>query len=325
MRSLLSVVVPVYGNAPTVGELADRLRTAVATVDDLDLELIYVDDGSPDDSFAVLERLAAADPSVRLLRLSRNFGSNAAILAGLSQARGDAVCSIAADLQDPPELVPQLVARWRGGAEVVLAARRERDDPLLSRIFAGVFNRLFRRFVFNNFPRDGFDFVLLDRKVVDSLIAMPEKHSFLFGQIMWLGYQQAVVSYDRERRPAGRSGWTLSRKIKYFIDAFTAFSYLPVRAASVTGFLLALLGFAYAAVVIYKRLAGDVPIPGFSALMVVILVASGTQLLVTGVIGEYLWRVLEEVRPRPPFVVSTTVNLPGGDPNGDGVERRIEK
>ena len=201
----------------------------------------------------------------------------------------------------------------------------ERDDPLLSRIFAGVFNRLFRRFVFNNFPRDGFDFVLLDRKVVDSLIAMPEKHSFLFGQIMWLGYQQAVVSYDRERRPAGRSGWTLSRKIKYFIDAFTAFSYLPVRAASVTGFLLALLGFAYAAVVIYKRLAGDVPIPGFSALMVVILVASGTQLLVTGVIGEYLWRVLEEVRPRPPFVVSTTVNLPGGDPNGDGVERRIEK
>ena len=122
--SLLSVVVPVYGNAPTVGELADRLRTAVATVDDLDLELIYVDDGSPDDSFAVLERLAAADPSVRLLRLSRNFGSNAAILAGLSQARGDAVCSIAADLQDPPELVPQLVARWRGGAEVVLAARR---------------------------------------------------------------------------------------------------------------------------------------------------------------------------------------------------------
>ncbi|HET6899735.1 MAG TPA: glycosyltransferase, partial [Vicinamibacteria bacterium] len=163
-----------------------------------------------------------------------------------------------------------------------------------------------------DFPRDGFDFVLLDRRVVAGLTAMPEKHSYLYGQIMWLGFRRAVVHYDRQKRQRGRSGWTLSRKVKYFIDAFTAFSYLPVRLASALGFLLAFAGFAYALAVIVIRLRGGIPERGFSALMVVLLVVSGTQLLVTGIMGEYLWRILEEVRPRPSFVVARAVNADVG-------------
>jgi glycosyltransferase involved in cell wall biosynthesis len=322
--SLLSVVVPVYKNAPQLQELLERLRRACGTLQGIESEYVFVDDGSPDASFAVLSRLAEANPQVRVIRLSRNFGSNLAILAGLSYARGDAVAIIAADLQDPPELLPEMVSRWKDGAEVVLAARRTRDDPWLSRLFSSAFNRLFKSLVFRDFPKGGFDFALLDRLVVRSLIAMPEKHSYLFGQIMWLGFQRAVIPYDRQRRPDGRSGWTLSSKIKYFIDAFTAFSYLPVRVASVTGFALAALGFAYAALVIVLRLLGGIQDRGFSALMVVLLVVSGTQLMVMGIVGEYLWRILEEVRPRPPFVVAQAINVVEQEPVEIVAGRRMD-
>jgi polyisoprenyl-phosphate glycosyltransferase len=304
---LLTIVVPVFNNAADLPDLLARLRAA-ATSARLETQIVCVDDGSADDSYAVLARAAESDRALVVLRLSRNFGSNAAILAGLGHAAGDAVCVIAADLQDPPELIPEMVRHWREGAEVVLAARESRDDPPVSRFFASVFNRLFRSLVFRDFPRDGFDFVLLDRRVVGGLTAMPEKHSYLFGQIMWLGFRRAIVHYTREKRRRGTSGWTISRKVKYFIDAFTAFSYLPVRLASVVGFLLAGAGFAYAAVVVAIRLRGGIPVPGFSALMVVLLVVSGTQLVVTGIMGEYLWRILEEVRPRPPFVIAQALN-----------------
>jgi glycosyltransferase involved in cell wall biosynthesis len=306
---LLSVVVPVYQNALHLPDLLTRLSAACGSVPGMQTELVFVDDRSRDDSFAVLRRLVAGEPRMRVVRLSRNFGSNAAILAGLHHAQGDVVVVITADLQDPPELIPEMIARWKDGHEVVLASRRNREDPAATRLFAGVFNRLFRTFVFRDFPADGFDFVALDRKVVARLVAMPEKNSYLFGQILWLGFTRAVIPYDRAPRAGGTSAWTFWRKVKYFIDAFTAFSYLPVRFASVAGFLLAILGFFYAAFVVLMRVTGHIPERGFSALMVVVLVASGTQLLVTGIMGEYLWRVLEEVRPRPAFVVDETLNL----------------
>lgn len=311
---LLSIVVPVFNNAADLPELVSRLRAA-ARAAGLDGQIVCVDDGSADESYSVLAALAGSDPALVVLRLSRNFGSNAAILAGLAHATGDVVCLIAADLQDPPELIPEMVRQWREGAEVVLAARRSRDDPPVSRFFASIFNRLFRTLVFRDFPRGGFDFALLDRRVVTGLTAMPEKHSYLFGQIMWLGFRRSVIYYTREKRRRGTSGWTISRKVKYFIDAFTAFSYLPVRLASVLGFLLAGAGFVYATVIVVIRLRGGIPERGFSALMVVLLVASGTQLVVTGIMGEYLWRILEEVRPRPPFVIARSLNLSAEGPD----------
>jgi len=158
--------------------------------------------------------------------------------------------TLAADLQDPPELLPELARGWRDGAQVVLAARRKREDPFLSRLLASVFNRLFRLLVFPQFPKGGFDLVLLDRAVVDTILGMPEKNSYLFGQVLWVGFRRTTLLYDRAARQSGRSAWTLWRKVKYFIDAFTAFSYLPMRAASLLGLLLAGLGFVYAALVV---------------------------------------------------------------------------
>jgi dolichol-phosphate mannosyltransferase len=306
----LSVVVPVFENASDLEELVQRLSAVAAAVPDLDFELVFVDDGSLDGSFGVLTRLAKTDSRVKALRLSRNFGSNAALLAGLMHARGDAVVTLAADLQDPPELIPALIEQWRAGHQVVLAARRKRGDPFFSRVFAMLFNRLFRLLVFPAFPRHGFDFMLLDRQVVDVIRDMPEKNSYLFGQVMWAGFSRQVVHYDRAARARGRSTWTFWKKVKYFVDAFTAFSYLPVRAASLLGFGLAALGFAYAGLVVALRFFGDIQPRGFSALIVVIAVTAGVQLVVTGLIGEYVWRILEETRPRPPFVIASRINLP---------------
>jgi len=315
----VSVVVPVYENAETLLDLIRRLHAVADGVPTLQFEFIFVDDGSLDGSFAVLQDHGQSDTRLRALRLSRNFGANAAILAGLSHARGDCVIVMTADLQDPPELIPEMIALWRQGAEVVMAARRTRNDPLVSRVFAAAFNRLFRRLVFPDFPAGGFDFVLIGRRVTDLLVRMSEKNSFIFGQVMWAGFERRVVHYDRGPRAAGSSRWTVAKKVKHFIDAFTAFSYLPVRAASFLGVLLALAGFAYATVVVIWHFAGRIREPGFAALMVALLILSGTQLMVIGVMGEYLWRVLEESRSRPAFVVEKTLNLEqpvGGEPIG---------
>ncbi|MGE3911815.1 MAG: glycosyltransferase family 2 protein [Chloroflexota bacterium] len=327
--TLVSVVVPVYFSSATLPALLTRLRAVADRLPGVQFEYVMVDDGSGDHSYAVLKSEAAADPQVRALRLSRNFGSNAAILAGLAHAQGDCCVVIAADLQDPPELIPELVRAWQDGADVVLAARRTRDDPFVSRTFALIFNRLFRRLVFPDFPPNGFDFMAVSRRVARQIVVMNERNSYIFGQIMWVGYERKVVYYDRAAREEGESRWTIAKKIKYFIDAFTAFSYLPVRAATLLGTLLAFLGFVWAGVVLVARLLGWIPEAGFAAVMVALLVLSGTQLIVSGLIGEYLWRVLEESRNRPPYLVAQTVNLDRQDdgiglppaPGADGSER----
>jgi polyisoprenyl-phosphate glycosyltransferase len=308
--STLSVVVPVYWNSGTLPALLERLRAVGEELRPDELELLFVDDGSGDDSFELLRSEAERDARVRVLRLSRNFGSNAAILAGLTYATGDAVVVLAADLQDPPELIPELSRAWQDGAEVVVAARRSRSDPLLSRWAAGLFNRLFRRLVFRDFPPKGFDFLLMSRRVARVLVEMGERNSYIFGQVFWVGFERAVIEYDRTARDEGSSRWTFAKRAKYFVDAFTAFSYLPIRAASLLGFVLALAGFAYAAVLIILRLTGAISdAPGFAALAVLIVVAAGVQLIVVGMIGEYLWRVLEESRRRPAFIVADAVNV----------------
>jgi glycosyltransferase involved in cell wall biosynthesis len=306
---LVSVVVPVCENAPSLPGLLDRLRAVADGIPAVAFEFVFVDDGSGDGSFALLKEQGRFDPRLRAIRLSRNFGSNAAVLAGLTHSRGRCVAVIAADLQDPPELLPQMIELWREGAEVVLAARRRRNDPLLTRMFAAAFNRLFRRLVFSDFPVGGFDFVLMGRRVVDLLARMSEKNSYIFGQVMWAGFERRILYYDRGPRLAGSSRWTLAKRVKYFIDAFTAFSYLPVRLASLLGTLLALAGFAYAAVVVVWHFAGRIREPGFAALIVALLIVSGTQLVIIGIMGEYLWRVLEESRRRPSFVVEATWNV----------------
>jgi len=312
----VSIVVPVYHNAASLPDLLEELRALASRNTDEQFEFVFVDDGSTDDSFAVLQRLATNDPRVRVVKLSRNFGSNAAIVAGLSVARGDAVGVIAADLQDPPSKFDEMLGLWRRGSKVVVAARNDRDDPFTTTLFADVFYRLFRRYALPKMPRRGFDFFLIDRRVVELITGIQENNVYLMGLILWLGFEPAVVTYDRAARKAayGRSRWTIRKKIKYFIDAFVAFSNVPVRAASVLGVILSVLGLAYAALIIGLRLFSNIDVAGWSSLMVVILIVSGAQLLMLGVIGEYLWRVLEETRKRPRAIIEEIV---GGDEHRD--------
>ncbi|MCZ2098167.1 MAG: glycosyltransferase family 2 protein, partial [Anaerolineae bacterium] len=258
--TLISLVVPVYHNAASLPDLLAKFQALAAKRAKFQFEFVFVDDGSRDNSLEVLETLFAGEPRMSIVKLSRNFGSNAALLSGLSHAHGDAVAAIAADLQDPPELIDEMLTLWQQGRKVVLAARESRDDPGLTSLFADVFYALFRRFAIRTMPRRGFDFFLIDRQVCDHIKQIQESNTYLMGLILWLGFDPAVIYYHRQRREAryGRSMWTLVRKIKYFIDSFVAFSYAPVRFASILGLTLSTLGLLYAAIIIVLRLLWEI-------------------------------------------------------------------
>jgi dolichol-phosphate mannosyltransferase len=305
----VSIVVPVYHNEASLASLHGRLAQVAAGVPNSEWEFLFVDDGSRDNSFGVLKGLAGQDARVKILRLVRNFGSNAAIMAGLTYAKGDCTAIIAADLQDPPELIGDMVARWCAGAKVVLAARAERRDPLLTRLTSDLFNWLFRRLVFPNFPARGFDFWLADREVVRNLVAAAGTNTYVMGLLLWLGYPSVTLTYTREERPYGKSQWTFGKRIKYSLDAFVGFSYLPLRLASVTGIALALLGFAYAAFILAAKVIAGIPAEGWTSLMVVLLIVSGTQMVMLGVVGEYVWRTLDESRRRPSYLIGEAVGI----------------
>jgi dolichol-phosphate mannosyltransferase len=309
--SLVSIVVPVYHNAKSLPELAERLSVLAERNEADDFEFVFVDDGSRDDSFEVLRKLLSDDSRVRIVKLSRNFGSTPAIIAGLNAASGDAVAAIAADLQDSPELIHDMLARWREGNKVVLAVREGRDDPGLTAFLSSIFYRLFRRFAIASMPPGGFDFFLIDRQVCDLIRGIGETNTYVMGLILWLGFRPVELPYHRGPRLArfGRSMWSLSRRFKYFIDSFVAFSYFPIRIASVLGLVLSFLGFLYALLVIGLRMFRGYQPEGWSSLMVVVLVVSGVQLFIMGILGEYLWRTLDVARRRPQFIVEQTLGF----------------
>lgn len=307
--SLISLVVPVFNNAPSLPDLLARFQALAAKNANDQFEFIFVDDGSVDNSFSVLESLLQTDPRIQIVKLSRNFGSNAALLAGLGHTRGDAVAAIAADLQDPPELINDMLSDWRQGHKVVLAARQSRDDEFLTTLLADAFYSLFRRFAIKTMPEHGFDFFLIDRQVCNLINQIQENNAYLMGLILWLGFSPKVIYYHRQAREKhyGRSMWTAAKKIKYFLDSFVAFSYFPVRAASVIGIVLSAAGLIYAAIVIALRLATSVQPEGWASLMIVVLIVSGVQMLMIGILGEYLWRNLDETRRRPRFIVESVL------------------
>lgn len=220
---------------------------------------------------------------------------------------------IAADLQDPPELITTMLQRWEAGKKVVLATREDREDPFLNRLLSGAFYWLFRRLAIKEMPAHGCDFALIDRKVADMLVQMGEKNPYLFGLVLWLGFERDVVSYTRQKRALGKSRWTLAKRVKYFLDALVSFTYVPMRLVSALGMALALAGFVWAVVVVLNRILAGVPVQGWASLMTVVLVVSGVQLLTLGIFGEYLWRNFEETRKRPPFVVDQVVGIERAD------------
>ena len=305
----VSIVVPVYYNELNLPYLFPRLFGLADANPQYDFEYVFVDDGSGDNSFQILAEMAQRDPRIRAVKLSRNFGSNAATLAGLHYVSGDCVAMIAADLQDPPELITTMLQRWEAGKKVVLAARETRGDPLAERLVSSAFYWLFRRLAIKEMPANGCDFALIDRRVVDILVQIGEKNLYLFGLILWLGFDRDVVYYTRQKRELGKSKWTLDKKVKYFIDALVSFTYVPMRLVSALGMALALAGFGWAVVVVLNRILAGVPVQGWASLMTVVLVVSGVQLLTLGIFGEYLWRNFEETRKRPSFIVDQLVGM----------------
>jgi len=305
--SLISIVVPVFNNAASLADLLERFQDLAAKNANDQFEFVFVDDGSVDDSFSVLESLLQKEARIQIVKLSRNFGSNAALLAGLGQTHGDTVAAIAADLQDPPELINDMLVDWRQGHKVVLAARQSRADEFLTTLLADTFYSLFRRFAIKTMPKHGFDFFLIDRQICDLINNIQENNTYLMGLILWLGFSPKVVYYHRQAREKryGHSMWTTAKKIKYFLDSFVAFSYFPVRAASIIGIVLSMAGLIYAAIVIALRLATSVQPEGWASLMIVVLIVSGVQMLMIGILGEYLWRNLDETRRRPRFIVES--------------------
>ena len=273
-------------------------------------ELVFVDDGSTDRTVSVIKRLREADPRVRAVRLSRNFGSHVAIAAGLDHVRGDVAIILAADLQDPPEVIPELVARWREGYEIVWGAREARDDPVMRKLFARLFYGLVRRTALPGIPSTGTgSFCLIDRAVVDSFQSFGERNRLTFGIISWSGFSQAQVPYRRAPRHAGKSKWSFGQLVKTAIDTFVSFSYVPLRFISYFGLVLSLIAFAFAVYVVIEYFAKGTSLKGWPSLMAAILLLGGVQLLTLGVVGEYIWRISEESKRRPLYIVRERIGV----------------
>jgi len=307
----ISIVIPIYFNEGNIPVLAEALYAEIDKLrKDFLYEIIFIDDGSKDQSFSELMKLFDNDrENVKIIKFSRNFGQVAAVQAGFEAAEGDAVISMSADLQDPPALIQEFVRYWsEEGCQIVLGAREDREDGFFAKGLSVIFYSLMRKFAVRGIPPGGFDFFLISRKVLDIIVRMEEKNTFVQGQILWTGFEPKIISYLRRRREIGRSRWTYAKKIKYFIDGFMTYSYLPIRFISVTGIVTAFLGFLYAAVIFAAKLTVNNPIKGWAPLMIVILVLSGLQMTMLGIIGEYLWRNYDETRKRPIFIIDKIIS-----------------
>ncbi|HEY4300803.1 MAG TPA: glycosyltransferase family 2 protein [Candidatus Didemnitutus sp.] len=302
----VSIVIPIFNEQQVLPELLARLTAIVAAETAVQWEVILVNDGSRDESAGLIRRQAAQDPRFHLLELSRNFGFQAAIAAGLAHATGDAVVTMDADLQDPPECIPELVARWREGAGVVRAVRRSRQEKGVRRVGMDIFHKLFNRI--SDFPIEANTgtFGLMDRAAVTALNRLPERHRFFPGLRAWVGFTTAEIEYDRQERAAGRPQQTFRRLVRYAFDGMFSFSYLPLRLLTYFGVTISLIGFVLGLFFIIKRILGvESAQTGFTTLITVVLFLGGVQLIGIGILGEYLARVYDEVKERPLYLLKS--------------------
>ncbi len=301
-RPTLSIVTPVFNEQGNLPVLYARL-TAVLNEVEPNYEIVFVDDGSRDDSVNILHGLAANDRRVVVVELARNFGHQVAISAGLDYARGDGVIVMDADLQDPPEVLPQFIARWREGHDVVYAIRERRKEGPLKRAAYAMFYRLLQQIANIKIPLDSGDFCIMDRKVVDLLVGMPERNRFVRGIRSWVGLDQIGLAYERQARYAGRAKYTFSRLVYLALDGLVSFSFIPLRAISILGFGVSILSILLAIGYAIQKITVGLNPPGFATTVVAIFVLAGIQLITIGVIGEYVGRIFEEVKRRPLYIV----------------------
>jgi dolichol-phosphate mannosyltransferase len=299
----LSIIIPVYFNQDNLLPLYNDIREKVLMHLDVDYEIIFVDDGSKDNSYAVMQELARLDSHIILVRLSRNFGEHAAILAGLSKCTGDCAVRKAADLQEPSELILQLLASYQQGNKVVLATRADRDEPATQKAFSNLYAYIMQKVALPTMPKGGFDSFLIDRQIIDLLVDMKEKNTSLMGQVLWSGFQTASVPYTRLQRKIGTSKWTFSKKIKLAMDSLVSFSSFPLKMVSAVGFITFLAALIMLFATLYRRLAGIITEEGYASLLIIILMGFGLVMLSIGIIGEYIWRIYDATRKRPPFII----------------------
>jgi dolichol-phosphate mannosyltransferase len=306
-----SVVIPVYYNEGSVARTFEKVKQQMDAYNGIqEYEVILVDDGSGDNSFGEMLHLKQQYPDiVKLIKFTRNFGQLAAIKAGYNFAKGNCVINISADLQDPPELITEMLNfHTQQQFEIVVCTREDREESWFRKKTSRMFYKAMQRLTFKNMPEGGFDFTLISKKVADAFNSNFEANNFWQGQILWTGFPVKFIPYKRLKRDSGTSRWTFSKKIKYLLDGIMAYSYFPLRFMAVLGIILFLLGIIYAAVIIFMYFFDDVPFKGWAPIMILVLVLSGIQMLMLGIIGEYLWRTLDQVRGRPPFIIETVMD-----------------
>ncbi|WP_377278868.1 glycosyltransferase family 2 protein [Rhizobium sp. R86522] len=299
----VSVVVAVYQNEGSLTKTHQEIAELFAnSMPEIALEWVFVNDGSTDGSLDELRQIRANDDRVRVITFTRNFGQMAAMLAGFKAATGEAVINISADLQDPVELMEEMIESWLRGSEIVVCYRTSRNDPPTARLFSSVAYRLMRMAV-PQIPKGGFDYVLMDRVVMDEFNTMDVRHRFFQGDLLWSGRRTSFIPYERRKRVVGRSQYNLAKKLKNFIDAMLDASFLPIRFISLCGVATFLVGALYSISIVVAWSIGDAPFDGWAPLMIAVLMIGGAIMLMLGIIGEYVWRINEEVRKRPNYVI----------------------
>lgn len=325
---LFSVVLPIFNEEATLPELYRRLTQEMAGMRE-SYEIVFINDGSRDQSYTLLCGLAEQDRHVRIINFSRNFGHQIAITAGLDYSRGQAVIMMDADLQDPPEVIPTLIEKWREGYDIVYAVRAERTgEGIIKRGTAALFYRLLRALAKIEIPPDAGDFRLMSRRAVDALQSLRERHRFVRGLSSWIGFRQTAVPFVREARYAGETKYPLAKMVKLAFDGIAAFSFFPLRLATYIGFSAALVSFCYMVYAIGQKLLTDAPVLGWASLIVAVLFVGGVQLMTLGILGEYVGRIYEEVKQRPLYVVADTIGFAGEtveDLEANNARRQLSK
>lgn len=307
----ISIIIPCYFNEQNIPVTTERLLNNENLFDnDVVFEYVFVDDGSGDNTWAALnsfkEKYAKHD-NIKLIKLSGNFGSYNAILAGMKYATGDCNVIIAADLQDPPELILQMYQHWKNNIKLVIANRTDRKDPFISKLLAKTFQIIIKKFALKNLPDGGFDFVLFDKQLKEEVLLMNEKNTNTLYLFTWMKYEYVTIPYQRQERKIGKSKWTFSKKMKLFIDSFVSFSFFPIRLITITGFILGIVSILYALFILYNKITGNIQIQGWSGLMIVFLLVSCFQMIALGILGEYIWRTLDASRNRPNYVIDKVI------------------
>ena len=317
-RATLSLVIPIFNEEAVIPELDRRLKAVLATWADLvdSWEVVFVNDGSKDNSLEQLRKMAEAEPRYRVLSFARNFGHQMAITAGLDRAEGEAVVVMDADLQDPPEVVREMIALWRQGFDVVYGVRRKRaGETIFKKLTAAAFYRLLRAMLGGiSIPADAGDFRLMSRPVVLAMRALKERHRFVRGMVAWVGFRQTAAYYDREARFAGETKYPLRKMLRFAVDGITSFSTVPLRFATWLGIFAGLVAVVIALWAVYIKLFVSGAVQGWTTIMIVVALGTSAQLLMIGILGEYVGRIYEEVKRRPLYLVAEEVNL---DPRDD--------